>query len=64
MKITVYYPQTEEDKKELGIKAAVIHNQTLLQFLKELSCPHDQKQALIHAIYSSYQSQKSSQSSH
>ncbi|WP_124068068.1 hypothetical protein [Clostridium sp. E02] len=59
MKITVYHPQTKEDKKELGIKAAVIYNQTLFQFLKELSCPADQKQALINAIHSNHQSQQS-----
>lgn len=50
MNIVVYNPQTEEDRKELGRKAAMIHNQVLFQSIKQLSCPNNQKQALLDAI--------------
>lgn len=62
MNIVVYNPQTEEDIKELGRKAAMIHNQVLLQSIKQLSCPNNQKQALLDAIQKETLSQRSTQS--
>ncbi|GLB29512.1 hypothetical protein LAD12857_14350 [Lacrimispora amygdalina] len=50
MNMIVYNPQTEEDKKELGRRAAVIHNQVLMQTVRLLHCPNDQKKALLNAI--------------
>ncbi|MDF2888801.1 MAG: hypothetical protein K0R23_3186 [Lacrimispora sp.] len=50
MNMIVYNPQTEEDKKELGRRAAVIHNQVLMQSVRLLHCPNDQKKALLDAI--------------
>ncbi len=50
MNMIVYRPETEKDKKELEKRAAVIHNQEVLLYLLQLSCPGYQKQALIKAI--------------
>ncbi|NNJ32898.1 hypothetical protein [Lacrimispora defluvii] len=50
MNMIVYNPQTEEDKKELGRRAAVIHNQVLMQSVRLLPCPNDQKKSLLDAI--------------
>jgi len=50
MNIIVYYPKTEESKKELSRKTAGIHNQAVLKYIQQLSCPNYQKQALITAI--------------
>ncbi|GLB25964.1 hypothetical protein LXJ15735_22050 [Lacrimispora xylanolytica] len=46
MNIIVYRPETEEDQKDLGKKAAMVHSQAVLQCLKQLSCPIYQKQAI------------------
>ncbi len=50
MNIFVHYPETEEGKRELGKRAASLHNQAILRYLKQLSCPEDQKQSLVKAI--------------
>lgn len=50
MNMIVYRPKTETDKKELKKRAAVIHNQEVLLYVRQLSCPDYQKQALIKAI--------------
>lgn len=50
MNMIVYNPQTEEDEKELGRRAAIIHNQVLMQSVRLLHCPNDQKKALLDAI--------------
>ncbi|MFT4106597.1 MAG: hypothetical protein QM657_12625 [Lacrimispora sp.] len=50
MNMIVYRPETEKDKKELEKRAAVIHNQEVLLYVRQLSCPDYQKQALVKAI--------------
>ncbi len=52
MNMIVYTPQTEKDKKELGRRAAVLHNQVLMQSIRQLPCPNDQKKALLDEIKS------------
>ncbi|WP_394522234.1 hypothetical protein [Lacrimispora sp. JR3] len=51
MNMIVHYPKAEADQKDLGKKAALIHNQAVLQYLKQLSCPNYQKQALLKEMY-------------
>lgn len=50
MNLIPHYPKTDEKKKELGRKAALIHSQAIFQSIGQLSCPNDQKQALLGAI--------------
>ncbi|MDW2798851.1 hypothetical protein RZO55_14840 [Clostridium boliviensis] len=52
MNMIVYTPQTEKDKKELGRRAAVLHNEVLMQSIRQLPCPNDQKKALLDEIKS------------
>lgn len=56
MNMIVYRPETETDKKELKKRAAVIHNQEVLLYVRQLSCPDYQKQALIKAILEEFSS--------
>lgn len=51
MNIIVHTPATDEDKKEISRKAAILHNQAILHYIRQLSCPDYQKQALLQAIY-------------
>jgi hypothetical protein len=51
MNMIVYQPKTEEDKNELRKKAALLHSQAVLQYIQQLSCPNDQKQALMEELY-------------
>lgn len=52
MNLIPHYPITDEKKKELGRKTALIHSQAIFQYIGQLSCPNDQKQALFEAILS------------
>ena len=47
MKIIVYYPESKQDKDELQNRIAHVHAETVEQYLKQLSCPKEQKSALI-----------------
>lgn len=55
MNMIVHYPEREADKNELGKRAAIIHNQAVLLYVQQLSCPTYQKQALMKAICTEYQ---------
>lgn len=50
MNLIPHYPKTDEKKKALGQRAALIHSQVLFQSIGQLSCPGEQKQALLGAI--------------
>ncbi|WP_166429749.1 hypothetical protein [Lacrimispora celerecrescens] len=51
MNMIVYQPKTEEDRNELRKKAALLQSQAVLQYIQQLSCPNDQKQALVEELY-------------
>jgi hypothetical protein len=51
MDIIVYHSKTETDQKDLEKKAAIIHSQAILHYLKQLSCPIYQKQVIWNEIY-------------
>ncbi|GLC82822.1 hypothetical protein LBYZC6_49360 [Lacrimispora brassicae] len=53
MNMIVHQPKTKEDRKQLERKAASLHSQTVLQYVQQLSCPNDQKQALIEELHTS-----------
>lgn len=52
--IIVYYPKTEEGKKELADRVAEIHADTAFQILKKLNCPISQKLKLLNTTIASY----------
>lgn len=51
MNMIVHQPKTKEDRKELERKAAILHSQAVLQYVRQLACPNDQKQALIEELH-------------
>lgn len=46
----MHYPQTTEMQRELSKKVAAVHAQTVIEKIKSLTCPVEQKAALIDAI--------------
>ncbi|MDR1771231.1 MAG: hypothetical protein LBS02_11410 [Hungatella sp.] len=51
MNMIVYQPKTEEGRNELKKKSAILHSQAVLQYIQQLPCPNDQKQALIEELH-------------
>ncbi|MDR2025057.1 MAG: hypothetical protein LBQ71_17860 [Hungatella sp.] len=51
MNMIVYQPKTEEGRNELEKKSAILHSQAVLQYIQQLPCPNDQKQALIEELH-------------
>lgn len=50
MNIIVHYPESQEAKRELARRVAVVHAQSIVQKVKSLSCPPEQKIALLEAV--------------
>lgn len=50
VKVIVYYPKTETGKQELAKRVADVHAASVIQRLKALNCPTNQKQELLDAI--------------
>lgn len=50
MNIIVHYPESEAAKRELSKRVAIIHAQAIIQKVKSLSCPLEQKLALLDAV--------------
>ena len=50
MGIIIYHPETPEAQKELAKRVAQVHAQTVVERIKSLSCPTEQKAELINAI--------------
>lgn len=50
MNIIVHYPESQEAKSELARRVAVVHAQSVVQKVKSLSCPLEQKIALLEAV--------------
>ncbi|HEX2944566.1 MAG TPA: hypothetical protein VHT96_01265 [Clostridia bacterium] len=48
--IIVYYPKSESGKQELAKRVATVHAQSVVEYIKKLSCPLEQKVKLIEAI--------------
>jgi hypothetical protein len=48
--VIVYYPKTEEGKRELAERVAGVHADTVEQYIKNLNCPSEQKSALLNAV--------------
>ena len=50
MKAILHIPDTEKAAQELGKKVAVVHAQTVLEQIKAVSCPTEQKIKLMDAV--------------
>ena len=48
--IIMHYPASEEMQRELAKKVAAVHAQTVVEMLQSMSCPVEQKAAMIEAI--------------
>lgn len=46
----MYYPKTTEMQRELAKKVAAVHSQTVIEKIKSLNCPVEQKATLIDTI--------------
>lgn len=58
MNIIVHYPDSEEAKRELERRVAVVHAQSVVQKFNSLSCPLEQKLALLDAVIETIKQQK------
>jgi hypothetical protein len=50
IRLILYPPETPQGKEELARQVADIHAEAVIRRLKTLSCPADQKQALLDAL--------------
>ena len=50
MGVIMHYPTTPEKQEELSKKVAAVHAQTVMENIKSMSCPVEQKAELIEAI--------------
>lgn len=48
--IVLYHPTTTEQQTELAKRVAQVHAQTVVERIKALSCPVEQKGLLIDAV--------------
>ena len=48
--VIIHYPEGEEARKELAKKVADVHAQTVVEMVKAMSVPVEQKVRLIDAI--------------
>ena len=48
--VIVYYPKTEEGKRELAKRVADVHADMVLRYIQKLDCPSWQKEELLDAV--------------
>ena len=48
--LIVYYPKTEEGKRELARRVADVHAETVKQTVSKLNCSSKQKEQLIDSV--------------
>lgn len=57
--LIIYYPKTEEGKRELAQRVADVHAETVKQTVSKLNCSSKQKEQLIDSVIGSvYESEK------
>ena len=57
--LILYYPKTEEGKRELAQRVADVHAKTVKQTVSKLNCSSKQKEQLIDSVIGSvYESEK------
>lgn len=52
--IILHYPATPETQRALAMKVAAIHAQTVLEYIRSLPCPLEQKIQLLEEIQRIY----------
>ena len=50
MGVIMHYPKTPEKQEELSKKVAAVHAQTVMERIRSMPCPVEQKAELIEAI--------------
>ena len=50
MGVIMHYPTTPEKQEELSKKVAAVHAQTVMEQIKAMPCPVEQRAELIEAI--------------
>lgn len=50
MNIIVYYPTTEEGKKELAKRVSSVHSDVIIRHIKKLNCSSAQKKKIFDKI--------------
>ena len=50
MGVILHYPATPENQKELSKKVAAVHAQMVVEQIRSMSCPAEQKAELVEAI--------------
>ncbi len=53
IQVVVHYPTTEKGKQELADRVAGVHADFVLQYVRKLQCPSNQKEQLIDAVIES-----------
>lgn len=53
----MHYPKSIEKQQELSRRVAAVHAQTVIEKIKSMSCPVEQKAALIDAIKNIHQNE-------
>ena len=48
--VIVYYPTTEEGKKELAKRVSSVHSDVIIRHIKKLNCSNAQKKELFNKI--------------
>lgn len=48
--IIMHYPESEASKQKLAKHVAEVHAQSVVEYIKKLSCPFAQKVELIEAV--------------
>ena len=48
--IIVHFPRSNENKHELDRRVAIVHAQSIEPYIKRMSCPKEQKLALVKSI--------------
>ena len=57
--VIFHYPTTEEGKYELAKQISIIHADAVIQYIKNLNCPHEQKLKLLDAVIETAKKQES-----
>lgn len=55
----IYYPKSEEGKKQLAQRVAQIHADSVIDRIKRLNCPSDQKTELLNAVLNTPKNEES-----
>ena len=57
--IIVYYPKSTEGKKLLTQRVAQVHADSVIDKIKRLNCPSDQKTELLNAVLNTAKNEES-----